>query len=143
MVQARSSIACPAAPLTARLPARPHVRPISTPSTPRPRIADFKPLLTELFDDEAENQSAQQLQQKIDQLQKLQHILQMQQEGLKQQQVQLVAQSYQPTREPARGYSASTASPRGRNWAGLCWHRWFYDVLFYFMLQFMYSKFTA
>ncbi|CAL1134713.1 unnamed protein product, partial [Cladocopium goreaui] len=120
--QARNSIACP---LTARLPTRPAnvqtaPRPaVSTPSTPRPaNLADFKPLLTELFDDKIDKeaeQSAQQLQHKIDQLQKLQQILQMQQEGLKQQQK---AQSYQPKASkitrmepPARGYSA--ASPRG------------------------------
>ena len=84
----------------------------------RPRLAELKPLLKDLFEEQAEAQDAQQLQSKIDQLQKLQQILQMQQEGLKQQ--QKVAQSYQPKVQrlseyhpPARGYSASMTSPRG------------------------------
>ena len=87
-------------------------------SAQRPRLAELKPLLKDLFEEQAEAQDAQQLQSKIDQLQKLQQILQMQQEGLKQQ--QKVAQSYQPKVQrlseyhpPARGYSASMASPRG------------------------------
>ncbi|CAK9091470.1 Superoxide dismutase [Mn] [Durusdinium trenchii] len=71
--------------------------------SPRRRIADFKPLLKELFEDEPEAQSAQQLQNQIEQLQKLQKLLQRQQEGLKQQQK---AQSYQPAHRDA-------ASPRG------------------------------
>ena len=77
-------------------------------------------MLKDLFDEQAEAQDAQQLQSKIDQLQKLQQILQLQQEGLKQQ--QKVAQSYQPKVQrlseyhpPARGYSASITSPRGAN----------------------------
>ena len=85
---------------------------------PRPRLAELKPLLKDLFEEQAEAQDAQQLQSKIDQLQKLQQILQLQQEGLKQQ--QKVAQSYQPKVQrlseyhpPARGYSASITSPRG------------------------------
>ena len=75
-------------------------------------------MLKDLFEEQAEAQDAQQLQSKIDQLQKLQQILQLQQEGLKQQ--QKVAQSYQPKVQrlseyhpPARGYSASITSPRG------------------------------
>lgn len=90
----------------------------SSGTVPRPRLAELKPLLKDLFEEQAEAQDAQQLQSKIDQLQKLQQILQMQQEGLKQQ--QKVAQSYQPKVQrlseyhpPARGYSASITSPRG------------------------------
>lgn len=90
----------------------------SSGTVPRPRLAELKPLLKDLFEEQAEAQDAQQLQSKIDQLQKLQQILQLQQEGLKQQ--QKVAQSYQPKVQrlseyhpPARGYSASITSPRG------------------------------
>ena len=92
----------------------------SSGTVPRPRLAELKPLLKDLFEEQAEAQDAQQLQSKIDQLQKLQQILQLQQEGLKQQ--QKVAQSYQPKVQrlseyhpPARGYSASITSPRGAN----------------------------
>jgi len=58
----------------------------SPPQAAPSQLKDFKPLLQELFEEEGQNQSAEQLQSKIDQLQKLQQLLQVQQQGLKQQQ---------------------------------------------------------
>ena len=45
------------------------------------RLSDFKPLLKDLFEEKG-SQSAEELQTKIEQLQKLQKLLQLQQEGL-------------------------------------------------------------
>ncbi|CAJ1430141.1 unnamed protein product [Effrenium voratum] len=63
----------------------PGVQPPSAPGGAT-RLADFKPILTDLFDEGGQsNQSPQQLQAKIEQLQRLQQLLQKQQEGLKRQ----------------------------------------------------------
>lgn len=51
------------------------------------RLSDFKPLLKELFEEKG-SQSAEELQKKIEQLQRLQRLLQLQQEGLLQQRPQ-------------------------------------------------------
>ena len=63
----------------------------TAPQTPQAQLKDLKPLLQQLFYEEApgQNQSPEQLQSKIDQLQALQQLLQVQQQGLKQQQLQL------------------------------------------------------
>ncbi|CAJ1381677.1 unnamed protein product [Effrenium voratum] len=78
----------------------PGVQPPSAPGGAT-RLADFKPILTDLFDEGGQsNQSPQQLQAKIEQLQRLQQLLQKQQEGLKRQN-----QRQRQTPQGARGAS--------------------------------------